>query len=96
MKDGHLDWTELTAETWKELQTTFHTFIYDILGLQDEMAAEGGNGELVDGLMELLIEIRQNSRTNKDWTTSDLIRDKMKELNVTLKDGKDGTGWSVN
>jgi len=45
--------------------------------------------------MELLIEIRQNSRTNKDWTTSDLIRDKMKELNVVLKDGKDGTGWSV-
>jgi len=95
LKDGHLDWTDLTAETWKELQTTFHSFIYDILGLKDEMVAEGGGGELVDGLMELLIEIRQNSRTNKDWTTSDLIRDKMKELNVVLKDGKDGTGWSV-
>ena len=95
LKDGHLDWTDLTAETWKKLQTTFHAFIYDILGLKDEMAAAGGGGELVDGLMELLIEIRQNSRTNKDWTTSDLIRDKMNELNVVLKDGKDGTGWSV-
>ncbi len=95
LKDGHLDWTDLTAETWKKLQTTFHAFIYDILGLKDEMAAADGGGELVDGLMELLIEIRQNSRTNKDWTTSDLIRDKMNELNVVLKDGKDGTGWSV-
>ena len=95
LKDGHLNWTDLTADTWKTLQTTFHAFIYDILGLKDEMATEGGGGELVDGLMELLIEIRQNSRTNKDWTTSDLIRDKMKELNVVLKDGKDGTGWSV-
>ena len=96
LRDGHLKWEELTVETWQKLQETFNAFIFDIFGLKNEMEAAGGNGELVGGLMELLIEIRQNSRTNKDWTTSDLIRDKMNELKVTLKDGKDGTTWSVN
>ena len=93
LRDGHLSWENLTAETWAKLQTSYKAFIFDIMGLKEE-GAEGGDNGLVDGLMELVIDIRANSRANKDWTTSDLIRDKLKELEVVLKDGKDGTGWS--
>jgi len=60
------------------------------------MEAAGGNTELMDGLMELIIDLRQNARTNKDWTTADKIRDKLNELHVVIKDGKEGTTWGVN
>lgn len=48
---------------------------------------------LVDGLMNLVIEIRANARKNKDFATSDLIRDRLTEIGVTLEDRKDGTLW---
>jgi len=40
--------------------------------------------------------MRKNARENKDWTTSDQIRDTLKELNITVKDGKEETTWSIN
>ena len=45
--------------------------------------------------MDFIIELRQDARQNKDWTASDKIRDKMKELKIQLKDGKNGTEWTV-
>jgi cysteinyl-tRNA synthetase len=45
--------------------------------------------------MELVIDIRQNARANKDWGTADKIRDTLNELNVVLKDSKDGTTWTL-
>ena len=47
----------------------------------------------MNGLMELIIDIRQSSRANKDWDTSDKIRDTLNALKIQLKDGKDGTTW---
>jgi cysteinyl-tRNA synthetase len=49
---------------------------------------------VVDGLMQLIIDIRMSARTNKDWSTSDKIRDSLKALKLQIKDGKDGTTWS--
>lgn len=96
LKDGHLSWGDLTEATFEKMKTVFHAFIFDIFGLLDEMEAAGGNTELMDGLMELIIDLRQNARTNKDWTTADKIRDKLNELHVVIKDGKEGTTWGVN
>ena len=45
--------------------------------------------------MDLIIEIRQKARANKDWDISDQVRDKMNELKIALKDGAEGTSWSV-
>ena len=45
--------------------------------------------------MDLILELRAQARTNKDWTTADAIRDKMTELEINVKDGKDGTAWSL-
>ena len=46
--------------------------------------------------MQLIIELRQDARENKDWGTSDKIRDSLKELEIKVKDGNDGTTWSKN
>ena len=84
----------ITAEDLLLLQTTFDTFVFEVLGLKDEVTA-GGQGETVNGLMGLILNIRQNARTTKDWPTSDLIRDELKKLSIQVKDTKDGATWTV-
>ncbi len=83
----------ISAATFARLKTHFNAFITDILGLSDETHA--GNDGLTDGLMDLILKIRSEARTNKDWNTSDLIRDKLNELEITVKDGADGSSWSL-
>ena len=84
----------LTADDIALLQNTFDTFVYEILGLEDETKS-GGQDDTVSGLMGLVLNIRQNARTTKDWSTSDLIRDELKKLSIHVKDTKDGPAWSV-
>lgn len=91
---GHLSNNDITNETLDRLKSTFNTFIYDIFGLLDEEIGASGRNGIADGLMQLIIELRQNARTNKDWGTSDTIRDSLKELEIQVKDGKEGTTWS--
>lgn len=45
--------------------------------------------------MQTIIQLRQDARTRKDYATSDLIRDKLTSLNIEVKDGKEGTVWSL-
>ena len=94
LKDGHLDINEVSSSTLDHLKATFNNFIFDIFGLLDSKS-EGANGNgAMDGLMQLIIDIRQSARANKDWDTSDKIRDTLKELKIQLKDGKEGTTWT--
>ncbi|MBP9075814.1 MAG: cysteine--tRNA ligase [Haliscomenobacter sp.] len=92
LKDGHLSFEGLAASTLDELKTLFREFIFDILGLQDE-AQGGGDSATLDGLMQLIIEMRADARQRKDWPTSDKIRDTLKDLHIQLKDSKEGTAW---
>ena len=62
----------------------------DVLGLRLE--EKQGSGD-ADKFIDLLVEVRSEVRKQKLWATSDLIRDKLKELGVTIEDGKDGTQW---
>lgn len=93
LKDGHLSLADVSVETLERLKTIFHDFIFDIFGLKDELEQSNGDGTL-DGLMQLVIDLRQNARATKDWGTSDKIRDGLAALKIQLKDGKDGTDWS--
>ena len=93
-KGGQIALDQITADTFARLQSTFADFVNNIFGLRDETGAADNNGTL-DGLMQLIIDIRQSSRANKDWATSDKIRDTLKELKIQLKDGKEGTTWTV-
>ncbi len=94
LKAGHLPFNEITEDTLAQLKTLFHTLIFNIFGLKDDLqvANAAGNGKL-DGLMQLIIELRATARANKDWTTSDKIRDTLKELDIQLKDEKNKTIW---
>ncbi|WP_222984807.1 cysteine--tRNA ligase [Flagellimonas meishanensis] len=77
------------------LQDTMHAFVYDVLGIENQSAGKD-DSKVLDGVMELLIELRNRARANKDFDTSDKIRDELNALGVQIKDGKDGTTFSIN
>ena len=80
----------------EELQSAVHTLIFDIFGLIDETKGSSQNADMMEGLMNLLIDLRHEARANKDWATSDRIRDRLAEMNIVLKDGAEGTKWTLN
>ena len=49
-----------------------------------------------EGAVDLLMEIRKNAKSQKDWATSDLIRDKLADLGFNVKDTKNGVEWALN
>lgn len=95
--DGHRDIEEVSDKTLDRLKGELHAFVFDVMGLKDESVSggNGGNEELLEGLMQVIIDIRKQARENKNWATADLIRDALGNLNIELKDGKDGTTWSA-
>jgi cysteinyl-tRNA synthetase len=94
LADGKINMSDISHNCLELLKEKIKVFIFDIFGLLNEN--EEGNIELVDGLMNLIIELRQNARANKDFGTSDKIRDSLSALNIQVKDGKEGTGWTFN
>jgi cysteinyl-tRNA synthetase len=91
LKEGQIALTEVSSSCIEKIKTSFHAILFDILGLKDESDTNAGP---VDGLMQLVIELRQLARTNKDWPTSDKIRDSLNELHIQIKDGKEGSSWN--
>lgn len=83
----------LSPEEIAFLHNTLSVFLFEILGLKDE--ADNNQAEQLNGLMELLLSIRQRSRENKDWNTSDQIRDALQKLHIVVKDGKEGSTWRI-
>ncbi len=80
------------------LTSLMHTFIFDLLGLK-EGNGEGGNEareEAYGKVVDMLLEQRMKAKQNKDWATSDLIRDRLAELGFEVKDTKDGYSWKLN
>lgn len=76
------------------LKTTLHTFVFDVLGIKNEKSS-GNNLDKIDGIMQMLIEMRNQARVNKNWALSDEIRDKLAVIGIQIKDGKDGTTYSL-
>jgi cysteinyl-tRNA synthetase len=85
----------ITAEDLTLLKKTMRDFTFSVLGLADEKQGSG-NETVVDGLMQTILGIRQQAKANKDFATSDQIRDKLAALNIVIKDGKDGATWELN
>ena len=77
-----------------ELQDVFRTFVCDILGLQIEEQA-GGSSESYRKAVDLLLSIRQQAKQNKDWATSDRIRNELAAIGFNVKDTKDGFEWEL-
>ncbi len=91
IKDGK---GALTAADLSIFKTTINAFVFDVLGLVGEDAQD--NTDKIKGVVALLIKLRKEARENKDWALSDQIRDELINLGIQLKDGKDGTTFSIN
>ena len=94
VKDGKDSISEADLD---ELKSIFHLFVFDLLGLKDEArsGAENGSIEAFSKAMDLLLSIRQQAKANKDWATSDKIRNELTALGFTIKDTKDGAEWKI-
>jgi cysteinyl-tRNA synthetase len=80
----------LSADSIADAKRIFETYLFGILGIKRE---EENNSGDVEGLMQIIIGIRAQAKSNKDFTTSDRIRDELVKLGISIKDGKDGTTW---
>ena len=89
-KNEQLKISSVSRETFGLVQKTMSLFVYEILGLKDEGTHDDS---ALSGLMELLISLRNEARTKKDFATSDKIRNDLLAIGIQLKDGKDGTSW---
>jgi cysteinyl-tRNA synthetase len=98
LKDKHIGWDQISPATFDSIKQVFSLFINDIFAVDSDVEGDiSGNQDksLLDGLMHLIIQMRNDARLRKDWGTADLIRDALKENKVELKDGKDGSSWQV-
>ncbi len=93
LHNGQLSKSDLSVSACNEMVATLDQFIYAVLGLNQEESVEH---DLTGNLIELLIEVRRKARENKDFATSDKIRDELQEIGVHLKDEKDGTRFEIN
>lgn len=97
MADRQLNVDDAGEEVLEKVKKGFGDLLFSIYGLKDESNQQSDDHmKQLDGLMELVIDIRQEARKNKDWNTSDKIRDTLAAIHIELKDGKDGTSWTVN
>ncbi len=85
----------LTQKNINGIKQFFTEITEEVLGLQREESGREAHNPL-DGVMQLLIDLRNTARANKDWATSDKIRDQLGALGIQLKDGKERTFWTQN
>ncbi|MGN0186493.1 MAG: cysteine--tRNA ligase [Paludibacteraceae bacterium] len=83
----------IAADDLEELKSVFKLFVEDILGLQTTPA--GNDNEAYKKAVDLLLDIRLQAKQNKDWATSDKIRNELTAIGFTIKDTKDGFEWSI-
>ena len=93
VKDGKV---ELTENDLKMLINTMNAFVFDVLGLENGDSFAKADDSKLNGTVELLIKLRKEARENKDFALSDKIRDELIELGIQLKDGREGTTFTVN
>ena len=93
----------ISADALEALKQLFSTFVFDLLGLKSgsaQAAAQGGMSdareEAFGKVVDMLLEQRSKAKANKDWATSDLIRDNLAALGFEVKDTKDGYSWKLN
>lgn len=86
---------KLNAEDLSKLRHLFDTMLVDLLGIKTGTDETGADIKPFEGAVDLLMDIRKNAKEQKDWATSDLIRDKLSALGFNVKDTKQGVEWSL-
>ena len=82
----------LTQNDINELKNIFDVFVTNILGLYSD---ENTSNDLTDEVMKIVLQLRSKAKTEKDWSTADLIRDELNKINIEVKDSTDGSSWTI-
>ena len=90
IKDGS---NSIDAENLKTLKATLNGFVFEVLGLQEN--TNSNSDKKLNEIIEILIALRKQARDQKNFGLSDQIRDQLAEIDIQLKDGKDGTTFSL-
>jgi cysteinyl-tRNA synthetase len=85
----------LTANDKDELKALFDAFVFDILGLKAEEQNTSSNSEVLTEVVDLLMNLRLQAKANKDWATSDKIRNELTAIGFDIKDTKEGASWEL-
>ena len=85
----------ISASDLEELKTLYSTFVFDLFGLQKQEQANNGDTKAYDAAIDLLLQLRQEAKANKDWGTADKIRNELTALGFEIKDTKDGFSWKL-
>jgi cysteinyl-tRNA synthetase len=86
IKDGLINFDGLSSATFQKLKSSFVIYLEQILGLKDNSE----HSVQFNGVLDLLIEIRKEAKSKKDFFTSDKIRKQLADLGIEMKDEKDG------
>ncbi len=84
----------ISAPGLGKLKELFGVYLFDILGLKTEDESSAGS-DTIRELVELTLQLRSNAKNNKDWTTSDFIRNELARIGIIVKDRKEGADWEL-
>ncbi len=87
---------KLTAQDIQSLRSLFDTFLFEIMGIRAEQGGGSSREEAFGKVVDMLLEQRSIAKANKDWATSDKIRNELTALGFEIKDTKDGATWKLN
>jgi len=90
--DGHI---ALTSGDIEELKQFFNVFFFELLGIRDDSKAQNASYDSFAKAVDLLLQIRMQAKQNKDWATSDKIRNELAAIGFEIKDTKDGFEWQL-
>ena len=83
----------ISAADLAELRRVVDLFVFDILGLRDDLV--GDNSQMLSSVVDMILNIRMEAKNAKDWATSDKIRDGLAAIGIKVKDRKDGFDWEA-
>ena len=86
----------INNDQWQTINKMLGVFIHEVLGISPEHKSSNSTEDTLNKTVELLIEMRNKARADKDFETSDKIRDQLLQFGVQLKDGKEGTQYTLN
>jgi len=86
--------TKINPENKDTLVKLFKDIVEGVLGLADEQS-QSGSGEVLNGVVNMILDMRKQAKANKDFAASDQIREKLNSLGIEIKDTKEGTEWSL-
>ncbi len=94
LHDKHLPFNSLSSATVKMMKDYFSAYLEEIFGLRGD---SHGDDNKFKGVMQLLVDLRKEARSRKDYATSDKIRNQLQQLGILLKDEKDGNiSYTIN